>query len=75
MRIPPKRIDHVGLLRDYGGQDFLLFALRHIAVVERSGNLRSDLVELFGCDVEILVGFAQLLTGVFKGPADRLAKP
>lgn len=57
-----------GLLRDYGGQDFMFFALRHIEVVERVGNLRSDFVELFGCYVEILVGFAQLLASVFKGP-------
>jgi hypothetical protein len=47
MLISPLRIDHVGLLRDDRRQDFLLFALRYIEVVERAGNLRSNLVELF----------------------------
>jgi hypothetical protein len=36
-------------------------------MVERAGDLRSDLIELLGVDVEIPVGFAQLLAGVLKG--------
>jgi hypothetical protein len=35
-------------------QDFLLFVLPHIEVVERAGDLRSHLVEHFRRDAEIL---------------------
>jgi hypothetical protein len=52
------RIDHLILPRDDGRQDLLLFALRHLEVVERAGDLRSDLVELRGRDVQILMRFA-----------------
>jgi hypothetical protein len=67
-RTSPKWIDHGGLLRDYSGQDFLFFALRHIEVVERVRNLSTDLVELFDCYVEILVGSPSCLPVYSKGP-------
>ena len=39
------RVNHLGLMCDDGGQDFLLFALRHIEGVERAGDLRTHLVD------------------------------
>jgi hypothetical protein len=62
-------VDHLVLPSDDGRQDFLLFALRHIQIVQRAANLSSDLVELLGRNVEILMGFVQLLAGVLKGPS------
>jgi hypothetical protein len=44
-------------------------------MVERAGDLQSDLIELLGVDVEIPVGFPQLLAGVLKRSASRLAEP
>ena len=41
------RIDHLGLPCDYRTQNFLLFLLGHIEVVQRTADLRSNLVELF----------------------------
>jgi hypothetical protein len=55
------RGSHLGLVGDDGGQDVLGFALRHLDVVERAGDFRSHLVELFRGDAEILVGLVQLL--------------
>jgi len=43
-------------LATMAAQDFLLFALRHVEVVQRAGDLHADLVELFGRDVQLLVG-------------------
>ena len=51
-RFVPLRIDHLVLPSDDGRQDFLLLALVHIQVVERTADLRSDPVELLGRDVE-----------------------
>src|SRR5215211_3888804 len=70
---PPRRflagrIDHLGLPCDYRPQNFLLFRLGHIEVVQRTADLRSNLVELFRSDMEVLVGFAQLPARVGKGP-------
>src|SRR3712207_7946431 len=48
----PGRIDHLGLPCDYRAQNFVLFLLRHIEVVERTTDLRSNLVELFRTDME-----------------------
>ena len=62
------RIDHLGLPCDYRAQNFLLFRLGHIEVVERTADLRSNLVELFRSDMEVLVGFVQLPAHVVKGP-------
>src|SRR5215218_8249791 len=54
------RIDHLGLPCDYRAQNFLLLRLGYIEVVERTADLRSNLVELFRTDMEVLVGFVQL---------------
>src|SRR5918992_3626822 len=62
------RIDHLGLPYDYRAQNFLLLRLGHIEVVERTADLRSNLVELFRSDMEVVVGFAQLPARVVKGP-------
>jgi hypothetical protein len=43
-------------------------------VVERAGDLRADLVEFVGCNVQVLVGVAQLLAGVLEGSAGRFAQ-
>src|SRR5215216_6100933 len=67
-RFLPGRIDHLGLPCDYRAQNFLLFRLGHIEVVERTADLRSNLVELFRSDMEVLVGFVQLPARVGKGP-------
>src|SRR5215211_1663435 len=77
---PPRRflagrIDHLGLPCDYRPQNFLLFRLGHIEVVQRTADLRSNLVELFRSDMEVLVGFAQLPARVGKGPPGRCAEP
>ena len=40
-----------GLVCVKSGQDFLLFALGHMEVVERAGKLSSDFIEHCGCDV------------------------
>src|ERR671912_2090938 len=69
------RVDHLGLPCDYRAQNFLLFLLGHIEVVERTTDLRSNLVELFRSDMEVLVGFAQLPARVGKGPPGRCAEP
>ena len=73
--LPALAVDHLGLPCDYGGQDFLLFALRHVEVVQCFGNLCSNLVELFGRDVEVFMRFVHVLAGVLKGSAGRLAEP
>jgi hypothetical protein len=44
-------------------------------MVERAGDLRSDLVELIGRDVEIFMGRPKLFAGLLKGSAGRLAEP
>src|SRR5215212_6582618 len=69
------RIDHLGLPCDYRPQYFLLLRLGHIEVVERTAYLRSNLVELFRTDMEVLVGFAQLPARVGKRPPGRCAEP
>jgi len=46
-RVLQRRINHVAFIGNYCGQDFLLFPLRHIEVVECFRDLRSYLVELF----------------------------
>src|SRR5215218_11400471 len=43
-RFLPGRIDHLGLHCDYRVQNFLLFLLGHFEVVERTADLRSNLV-------------------------------
>jgi hypothetical protein len=48
MPVLARRINHLSLVCDNGGQEFLLFALRPAEMVERSGDLRSDLVDLVG---------------------------
>ena len=53
---------HVGI------DQLLLFPLRHFVVVEGAHDLRADLGELVGREVEILVGFVQRQAGVSKGP-------
>src|SRR6266487_1303553 len=73
--LPALAVDHLGLPCDYGGQDFLLFTLRHVEVVQCSSDFCSNLVELFGCDVEVFMRFVQVLAGVLKGSAGRLAEP
>ncbi len=42
---------HSGLVCVKCGQDFLLFALRHMEVVERAGKFSSHFIEHRGCDV------------------------
>src|SRR6266568_5785201 len=73
--LPALAVDHLGLPCDDGGQDFLLFALRYVEVVQCSGDLCSNLVELFGRDVEVFMRFVHVLAGVLKGSAGRLADP
>src|SRR6266567_4071863 len=73
--LPALAVDHLGLPCNYGGQDFLLFALRHAEVVQCSGDLCSNLVELFGRDVELFMRFVHVLAGVLKWSAGRLAEP
>src|ERR1700693_5122732 len=73
--LPALAVDYLGLPCNYGGQDFLLFALRHVEVVQCSGDLCSNLVELFGRDMEIFMRFVHVLAGVLKGSAGRLADP
>jgi hypothetical protein len=60
----PGRVDHLVLLRNDGGQHLLLLSLLYLEVVERAGDLGSDLVELLRRDVEVLMGLVQLLAGV-----------
>src|SRR5215467_187652 len=73
--LPALTVDHLSLPCDYGSQDFLLFALRHVEVVQCSGDLCSNLVELFGCNVEVFMGFVHVLAGVLKRSTCRLAEP
>src|SRR5437764_8526570 len=68
-------VDHLRLVCDDGSQDFLLFALRHVEVVQCSGDLCSHLVELFGRDVEVFVRFVQVLARVLEGSTGHLAQP
>jgi hypothetical protein len=60
MRERALRIDHLGVPGHDGGQEPLLFGLRHTEVVKRAGDLHSDLVELLRRDVQILVGFVHV---------------
>jgi hypothetical protein len=58
-RLLPGGPDHLALPRDDRRENLLLLALRHFEVVERAADLRSDLVELGGGDLQILVGLAR----------------
>src|SRR5206468_10762446 len=50
---------HRGFVRGESAQDFLLFALRHLEVIKRAGELRGDFVELSRRELEIEMGIAQ----------------
>src|SRR5215212_2492197 len=69
------RIEHLGFPCHYRAQNFLLFRLGHFEVVERTADLRSNLVELFRSDMEVLVGFAELPACVVTAPPGRCADP
>jgi len=62
------RVDHLVLPCDDRGQDLGLLALPDIEVVKRARDLRSDLVELLGGDVEILVGFSEVRSFASRSP-------
>ncbi len=65
-RILLSEVDHLGLPRGYGGHHILPFPLRHVKILERAVDLSPDLVELFGGDVEMLVGLAKFPAGVLE---------
>jgi hypothetical protein len=46
-------------VRREGRQDFLLLTRRDPEVIERASQLRRDLVELLGGDVEVAMGLLQ----------------
>jgi hypothetical protein len=52
----PGGADHLGLVCDHRGQDFLRLALCLFEMVEPGGDLGSDLVELLRGDVQMGVG-------------------
>ncbi len=58
-RFRPGTSSHIWLLCVEGGKCFLLFALWHIEVIKGEGKLRRDLIEHFGWDVQIEMGFVK----------------
>ena len=54
-----RSLGHLPLVRREGRQDFILLTRRDPEVIERASQLRRNLVELLGGDVEVAMGLLQ----------------